>query len=102
MDGRHHRLLATIEGADDLPELRVLRRLAELRDVRAGHEGASPTPEDQGLHAVVRQPPLERQDQPSAYVMADRVHRRVVDDYQADRPTLFEPDHLKHAFPSGY
>ena len=53
VDRRHHRLRAVLELGDHLAQVRVLRRLAELADIRAGAETAPLPGQHQRLDAVV-------------------------------------------------
>ena len=84
VDRRDHGLGAGLDGVDHLRQVRVQRRLAELLDVGAGHEGGAGAGDDDGLGIVIARRLLHGLQQAGAHRLGRGVDRRIVDDDDAD------------------
>ena len=99
VEDRDHRRLARLQQVHDVGQDRVPRRGAELADVGPRDEGAAAAVERDHLHPRVRLRRPEAGDQPGAQRVGGRVHRRVVERDQRDRPHLLHRHDVAHVPP---
>ncbi|MNT11085.1 hypothetical protein D3C72_1459470 [compost metagenome] len=92
MDGSDHRLGAVLDLQADLGQRGLLRRLAELADVRAGDEVAARADDQHALGAAVGLGRIDGGGQAAAHVHAQGVDGRVVDGHHAHVALTLEGD----------
>ncbi len=96
VDGRHDGLFARLVARDHRAEVRGLRRLAELRDVRPRDECPAAAHEDDGLDSRLGDGLGQAVEQPLAHLLAERVDGRAVDRDYADLAALLERHDFAH------
>ena len=89
---RDDRLADALDRLDDLDQPGRAARLAELRDVGAGREGAPGAGEHRGLNAGVVPDPLEGLDQPGPDLVLQGIDGRVVDGDDGDLAVMGKID----------
>src|SRR6266536_1723875 len=91
MDRRDQRLRESFQCLEHIGKGRRFRRPAEFRDVGPGHEGTALARDHDRLDRSVLLPLREPMNDRLPHTNADRVHRWVVDENDADIAARFEP-----------
>jgi hypothetical protein len=93
VDRGHHRLGAGVEHIiGPLPDRRSLAPGAEAADIRTGDETASVPHQHHRVDRRIGVRLVEAVDDPLRHARPERVHRRIVDNDNADVAVLFEAD----------